>query len=71
MSIQVQSGNIMTEYTVVLIFMIAVIGYAIMGGLGQPDPEGGVDGDPNTSDPTVISVINDKQHEFARDIYQP
>ena len=69
---KIQAGNIMTEYLVVLIFMVAVIGYAMMGGLGRPGAvEGGMDGDPNTDDPTIISVLNDKQHEFARDIYQP
>ncbi|RLT97966.1 hypothetical protein [Ketobacter sp.] len=72
MSIRIQSGSIMSEYLVVLVFMVGVVGYAIMGGLGGPgDVEGGMDGDSSTDDPTIISVLNDKQHEFARDIYQP
>lgn len=62
----------MSEYLVVLVFLTAVIGYALVGSPGDlGGVDGGRDGDPETSDPTVISVLNDKQHEFAKDIYQP
>ena len=67
-----QSGNIMSEYLVVLIFMVAVIGFAMMGSVGALGGiEGGIDGDPETDDPTIMSALNDRQHEFAREIYEP
>ncbi|MEE2731826.1 MAG: hypothetical protein VYA55_13485 [Pseudomonadota bacterium] len=69
MSIRIQSGSISFEYLWILSF-IGVISYALMGGI-DAGVDGGMDGDPETEDPTVVSLINDKQHEFARDIYQP
>ncbi|MDY6919810.1 MAG: hypothetical protein SV765_06315 [Pseudomonadota bacterium] len=65
-----QCGNIISEYLVVLLFLTSVLAYAIMGRPGS-SPDGGADGDPDTNDPIIISAINDKQQDFARDIYQP
>lgn len=61
------SGNIITEYLVVLVFMVAAVWYGLMGSPLEAD--GGADSD--STDLTVISVLNDQQHEFARDIYKP
>lgn len=67
-----QSGAIMSEYLVVLVFMTAVVAFAMLGSPGDiGSVDGGMDGDSDTDDPTVITVLNDSQHEFARDIYQP
>lgn len=56
----------MVEYMVVLVFVTGVIVYAIMGNFWNSESD-----DPDSENRTVISVLNDNQHEFARDIYQP
>jgi len=67
-----QAGAIITEYLVVLVFMVAIVAYAMMGSPGDiGSVDGGMDGQADTDDPTVVSVLNDRQHEFARKIYQP
>ncbi|MCP5015964.1 MAG: hypothetical protein GY938_11945 [Ketobacter sp.] len=55
----------MTEYLLVFGFLSMVILFAMMG-----SPFGS-DEDQDEPDLSVISVLNDQQHEFARDIYQP
>ncbi len=60
-----QCGAVMTEYLLVFGFLSMVILFAMMG-----SPFGS-DEDQDEPDLSVISVLNDQQHEFARDIYQP
>ena len=62
----------MLEYSIVLVFLTMVICITLIGIPGDLEGDGGRDGNPDTpDDPTVISILNDSQHQFVRDIYQP
>lgn len=67
-----QFGSIMNEYMLVLVLLSAGAGFMLYGNVWDlGEGNGGRDGDPATSDPAVLELLDDKQHEFAHDIYQP
>jgi len=60
----IQSGNVFIEYLLVMGFLAVTVWFTIMGSPVDSDES-------DASNPTVISALNDQQHEFARDIYKP
>ena len=72
-------GGVMVEYTVVTMMLILLLWYVLFGGSGywlDPDKtanQGNLSSSQSASPPpdSVINLLNDRQHEFADDIYQP
>jgi hypothetical protein len=74
------NGGVLMEYLVVTVALIAAMWWAIVGDTGYwgtNDPEdlkGSIMMDPADdpgSRPSLINALNDKQYDFAREVYQP
>ena len=69
----------MVEYTVVTMMLILLLWYVLFGGSGywldsdKTANQGNLSSSQSASPPpdSVINLLNDRQHEFADDIYQP
>jgi len=69
----------MVEYTVVTMMLILLLWYVLFGGSGywldsdKTVNQGNLSHSQSDNPPpdSVINLLNDRQHEFASDIYQP
>lgn len=68
----------MIEYTIVSTLLSLVVWYALFGGSGywlDPDKvanQGNLSSKAPVNTPdSIINSLNDRQHDFARDIYRP
>ncbi|RLP55664.1 MAG: hypothetical protein D6160_04485 [Ketobacter sp.] len=70
----------MVEYMVVTLTLMASLWWAFMGDTGywgtndSEEYDGGLmmyTTETQKSAPSVINALNDKQHKFAQDVYQP
>lgn len=69
----------MVEYTIVSTLLILIFWYALFGGSGywldsdKATNQGTLSNYQSANPPpdSVIDLLNDRQHEFADDIYQP
>lgn len=75
------TGQVMTEFIIVAIFLALMVWYAVMGGSGpwndanrQPN-HGNLEKAPPPADgqayPGLIQVLNDRQHDFSDSLSQP
>lgn len=74
------NGGVLAEYLVVTLTLIAAIWWAIVGDTGYHGSNDPAQHDASilmrTTDeqrdaPSLINALNDKQYQFAHDVYQP
>lgn len=73
------SGGVQVEYLVVTLSLMAALWWGIFGDTGfwgDGNPRHNFSrttqpSDAQTSSPSLIEALNEKQFDFARDVYQP